>query len=312
MSVFRPGLEPSKEVKSDHKNQAILSVSESMFLATYPDGNSEKLAEVGNTSYRPNPRLIEYSPEAGFLVNAGQMVYEFSSEVLFKIKHGLGFISARELFGDKVKDFSEKEFDGLYHEVARLADKKINLLKGFLRVTGIDTSRINSYELMTLVEQWFKNKKNQEAVSNLPNETDSDWGKRKKISEEILQASFRPTGNEFLKLVAEFLLEEHGGNLSEEKKKMIAILISSPSFIAKNFTELQKGSVDLFYLFARFGDFKTETTEGTLAALNNFPLSRELLLEFEQKPDSRFGDMLLMVCNQEVEREKKEKLEGTF
>jgi|GEM_PF-5507094 len=269
------------------KKPTVLSLSEMALYAKYPDGRKDKIAEVGNSNYRFNPKLIEFFPDVGLLVNFGRRQYEFPTDTLFTVPHHLGFVSAEAMFGKEEGVWSESDFELRLYEFCHLTEDKLKVLISFAKAAGWRVDDIQfSYGLIERIQRFIQREAREKKEK--PNLYPSPEEVVRKSVDVILGGNF-------------FTFADSAADSDEVdlKKKMFERLKNDKFVEAANQKEFEEATVGLFYVWARFKDFDLSAhPEQTKKAVEKYPFARELIAQYRRSTGPDWGDFLLGACSE--------------
>lgn len=230
------------------------------------------LGEIGNYGGRPREGMFEYHPAIGLEVYGGRNAATLDLGDKLALPQDFGYLSVGELFGDEERVMSDVEFARAVSEtwqVWRARVAKVDYL------AQVETGNAGIGETEMIGAEYAAYRLDASAK-------DRFWHPRDVVKEalEVLDGN-----NERLSFSPAEALEKTG------------VLDEDPR-------EARKGIVGYFYLYAQVAGIDVSSVEGAREAIRTFRYASELVDQYEERPDGRFGDVLVQALELELKADE--------
>lgn len=263
----------AEDEKQEQPKKKVLKLSE-MALSV----SGEYVGECGNSSYRDRKDAFEYVPGTGLLIKGTRGEALLSPDDLVALYHDFGHVAVKDFFRKDERFFSGDQFMARQSEFFRSMQDVLRAVLEMARALGVKLRGGVEMDADMAVKQAYD-----ENPQFSPN--------------DLIRALI-----EEMKRQLRFCFEE---DEARGKGKQLDVL--SKMHILDLDPENRRAAVpDYFYLWARVkGIDISDSSKIRENAFGDFPFYNELLDEYRRQQDGRFGDALLVACEEELKESEK-------
>jgi len=264
---------PGGSEQKEQPKKKVLKLSE-MALSV----SGEYVGECGNSSYADRKDFFEYVPGTGLLIKGTRIEAVLSPDDLVALYHDFGHVPVKDFFRADERFLSQSDFMGRQSEFFKNMQRVLQTVLEMARALGVKLRGGVEMDADHAIKM---------AYDENPQYSPQD------LTEALVQDMKRELGRAF----------DDEATVEEKAKQLDGL--KAVKILDLNRENRQAAMPDYFYLWARAkGVDISDSDKIRQNAFGQFSFLDDLLAEYRRQPDGRFGDALLVACEEECREQK--------